>query len=465
MTALIARQNIDGSKPDTANGVSVANFELGTGNAWDCIQTLGVGVGFVTSGTAALTQANAGLLLIDASAGNVILNMPAASAAVGAVFQFKRVDASTNTVTINRAGSDTIDGALLLSLVAQYEFDEIRSDGVSAWRRLNTFANPARARNVISANDSIFRNRVINGNCFEDQRNQAAAQSIVAAAALAYCIDRFYTYCTGANVTGQQVTAADGTKRYRFTGAASVTAIGFGHRFEAANTVDLAGGTATLSVKLANSLLTTVNWAIYYANSADSFGTLASPTRTSITSGSFTVSASEGVYSAQIAVPAAATTGLELVLSVGAQVSGTLSIGEIQLEKGAVVPAAISFERVDVTTNKARCQRYLPALNSVSTTSFIGIGGAVSAAAAYCHIKFPVTARVAPTGVAGASVTTPSQVQISGIASTTSSAVAISVPSVDGCNLSLTTAGQTPGVGAIFFNTASGQLLFTGCEL
>ena len=134
MTAQIARQYMDGSKPDTPNGVSVANFQLGLGNAWDCLQTLGVGLSSVVAGNTTLTQANAGLLLIDATAGNVTLNLPAASAAVGAVFQFKRLDASANTVTVNRAGSDTIDGSTSFTLNSQFDYQEIRGDGTSAWR-------------------------------------------------------------------------------------------------------------------------------------------------------------------------------------------------------------------------------------------------------------------------------------------------------------------------------------------
>ena len=136
MTAQIARQYADGSKPDTANGVSVSNLELGLGNLWDCMQTMGVGVSSIGAGTTTLTQANAGLNLVDASGGNVTINLPTAAAAIGALFQFKRLDASANTVTINRAGGDTIDGATSLSLSSQYELKDMRSDGVSVWRLL-----------------------------------------------------------------------------------------------------------------------------------------------------------------------------------------------------------------------------------------------------------------------------------------------------------------------------------------
>ena len=100
-----------------------------------------------------------------------------------------------------------------------------------------------------------FKNRIINGNMATDQRNAAASQTYTAAAALEYSVDRWYGYCTGANVTGQQVagstTPTNTQFRYRFTGAASVTAVGFAQRIEQKNSYDLAGSTCTLSADLA----------------------------------------------------------------------------------------------------------------------------------------------------------------------------------------------------------------------
>ena len=203
---------------------------------------------------------------------------------------------------------------------------------------------------------SFKRNRIINGNMAADQRNAGAAQTITAAAALAYTVDRFYAYCTGANVTGQQVAGATANQyRYRFTGAASVTAIGFAQRIEAINSADLAGTTATLSVDLANSLLTTVTWTAYYANTTDTFGTLASPTVTSIATGTFTVTSTVSRYNAQISIPSAATTGLQIVLSVGAQTSGTWTIGSVQLEVGT---KATTYEMQIYSDQLAQCCRY-----------------------------------------------------------------------------------------------------------
>ena len=201
-----------------------------------------------------------------------------------------------------------------------------------------------------------MRNRIINGDMDTDQRNAGAAQTFTAAAALAYSVDRWYGYCTGANVTGQRVQGATaGQFRYRFTGAASVTGIGFGQRIEQLNSADLAGTTATLSVDLANSVLTSVTWTAYYATTADTFGTLASPTRTQIATGTFTVNSTVTRYSTQISVSGTATTGIEILFTVQAQTSGTWTIGDVQLEPGTV---ATPFERRSFGQELALCQRY-----------------------------------------------------------------------------------------------------------
>jgi len=234
------------------------------------------------------------------------------------------------------------------------------------------------------------RNRIINGAMAVDQRNVGAAQTFTAAAALAYSVDRWYGYCTGANVSGQRVQGATvGQYRYQITGAASVTGIGFGQRIEQLNSADLAGTTATLSVDLANSVLTSVTWTAYYATTADTFGTLASPTRTQIATGTFTVNSTVTRYSTQISIPSAATTGIEIVFTVGAQTSGTWTIGDVQLERGSV---ATPFERRSFGQELALCERYYlagtstPALNPLGTTANIS-----------CSTCFPVEMRVSPT--------------------------------------------------------------------
>lgn len=207
----------------------------------------------------------------------------------------------------------------------------------------------------VSTNALGMRNRLINGAFSIDQRNQGA-QTITAGAALAYTVDRWYAYSTGANVTGQRVAGAGNNQfAYSFTGAVGNTVIGFGQRIEAANSYDLSGSTATLSVFLANTVLTTVTWTAFYANTTDTFGTLASPTRTQIATGTFTVNSTLTRYATNISVPAAATTGIEIVFTVAAQTSGTWTIDNIQLEAG---PVATPFEFRMVGQELTLCQRY-----------------------------------------------------------------------------------------------------------
>jgi hypothetical protein len=216
------------------------------------------------------------------------------------------------------------------------------------------------AGSVNTPNTFGFKNRIINGGMVIDQRNAAASQTFTAAAALAYSVDRWYGYCTGANVTGQQVAGAAtptvAQYRYKFTGLASVTAVGFGQRIEQKNCYDLAGSTCTLSADLASSSLNTVTWTASYANTADTFGSLASPTITLISTGTFTITSTVTNYSVNISVPAAATTGIQIVFTVGALLgSDTWTIGNVQFEVGS---QATSFDLRDSGTELMLCRRY-----------------------------------------------------------------------------------------------------------
>ena len=210
---------------------------------------------------------------------------------------------------------------------------------------------------VSSAGLYGFKNRIINGSFSIAQRATSATITAGSTIAAGYStVDRWYVYCTGANVTAAQVAGvAPELHQLQITGASSVTAIGVGQRIEAANSADLAGSTCTLSANISNSILTTVTWTAYYANTADTFGTLASPTRTQIATGTFTVTSTNTRYSANIAIPSAATTGIEIVFTVGAQTSGTWKLDNIQLEEGAT---ATSFDYLDYGRSLAQCQRY-----------------------------------------------------------------------------------------------------------
>jgi hypothetical protein len=74
---------------------------------------------------------------IDASGGNVTATLPAASTAfgntMGITYKFQRIDNSGNTVTIQRAGSDTINGATSFTLTSQYQVKQIQCTSTSTW--------------------------------------------------------------------------------------------------------------------------------------------------------------------------------------------------------------------------------------------------------------------------------------------------------------------------------------------
>ena len=252
--------------------------------------------------------------------------------------------------------------------------------------------------NLSGTNGIPLRNRITNGDMRVAQRATSAtvtAGTAVPTASTGFpCVDRFFVYSTGANVTAAQVSGT-GTalNRLQITGAASVTAIGVGQRIERINSVDLAGGSATLSVDLSNSLLTTVTWTANYANTNDVFGTVGTPTKTQIATGTFTVSSTITNYTATFSVPSAATTGIEIVFTVGAQTSGTWVIGNVQLEAGTV---ATPYERVDYGLQFIQCQRYYQSASSVNLYMYIIDPGTNNTYRIYSAI-WPVRMRASPT--------------------------------------------------------------------
>lgn len=282
-----------------------------------------------------------------------------------------------------------------------------------------------------------FKNRLING-CFRvDQRNNGASQTITAAAALAYTVDRWYAYCTGANVTGQRVAGTGSNQyNYQFTGAASVTGINFAQRIETLNSYDLNGQNTTLSVYMSNSLLTSVTWTAYYANTSDTFGTVASPTVTQIATGTFTVSSTYSRYTANIAIPAAATTGIQIVFSVGAQTSGTWAIGYPQLELGTT---ATSFDIRNHTSELCMCQRYTNVYGGSGNYDVVGWGMGTSTTVTNAQVAFPVVMRIVPS------------LTVSGSWQNSDGAAAVAITT-----LAVLTASMSNEVGVITGTSASG---------
>lgn len=272
-----------------------------------------------------------------------------------------------------------------------------------------TLTVPDASGTIALTSNIMGRNRIINGNMYAAQRATSAtvtAGTAVPTASTGYpCVDRFFVYSTGANVTAAQVAGATSNKNLlQVTGAASVTAVGIGQRIEQFNSIDMAGQTCTLSVNIANSLLTTVTWTASYATTtADTFGTIGTPTKTQIATGTFTVTSTLTNYTANISVPSAATTGIEILFTVGAQTSGTWQIGNVQFETGSV---ATPFERLSYGTQFAQCQRYYQYYNNGVINGYQTAGGTQ-----WGYVMLPVVMLAAPSasivGAATSNCSTP----------------------------------------------------------
>jgi hypothetical protein len=248
--------------------------------------------------------------------------------------------------------------------------------------------------NCTGINYDGYKNRLINGQMQVAQRGTSGTSgAAVPTTAPTYpSVDRWYAYATGATVTVAQVAGTGAIKNnLQVTGAASVTAVGVGQRIEQLNCYDLAGSTCTLSVNISNSLLTTVTWTASYATSANTWSA-----KTQIATGTFTVTSTLTNYSAQISVSAAATTGIEILFTVGAQTSGTWVIGNAQLEKSSI---ATTFDYRPYGTELALCQRYYYRTNGTVNLPRLATGFSDSTTTANFIISFPVTMRTIPTAL------------------------------------------------------------------
>ena len=246
-----------------------------------------------------------------------------------------------------------------------------------------------------------FRNRIINGDMRIDQRfavGTGSSSQLFLSGTRAFALDRFSVLVQGNTVTGQRLRTGTGLTDgrqfvYQLTGANFVTSMQFEQRIEASNSYDLAGQNVTISVDISNSGLTSVSWALFYPSALDNFTTV-----TQIATGTWTVSSTMTRYAATVAIPAGAPyiNGLSLVLSVGAQVSGTWRIANVQLEPGS---SATVFEHRPIGTELALCQRYYNRhVGTTTTGNFFSLcNGYMFATTQWETVyTFPVEMRVAP---------------------------------------------------------------------
>jgi hypothetical protein len=305
-----------------------------------------------------------------------------------------------------------------------------------------------------------FKNRIINGAMVIDQRNNGASYTATTGG-LRYGVDRFFIYASGANLTGQQVAGTNtGTqKAFRITGATGSTACNFSQRIEAVNTYDMASTTVTASVKVYCSTSIS-NAQIYLLNptATDNYASTTSAFATNITLNSglntIVVSGTNGanaIYGSEI--------GIAFNSGIGNGVS--VDISSFQLEKGST---ATSFDYRPYGTELALCQRYLPCMNGNTGERIPSIGA--NAAQAYTVFNFGVEPRVPPTGI---SVTTVGNFSLfnyrTGAVCGTITAITFATAGKLTGLILVATSSVAANDTCHLYPAASGQILFTGCEL
>jgi hypothetical protein len=208
---------------------------------------------------------------------------------------------------------------------------------------------------LTAPNNFGFKNRLINGAFSVAQKGLSGIAGTVASPLTGTypSVDRWYAYSTGGTVTTSQ-SASKGLNFLSVAGISSVSAVGIGQRIEAVNCADLAGSNAALSLVTSNSFLSSMSWIVSYAGSTDVW-----TTKTLIASGALTINSTQQQFTTTFAIPTAATTGIEVLFTTGAQTSGAWTLSNIQLEKGST---ATSFDYRPYGTELILCQRYYEVL-------------------------------------------------------------------------------------------------------
>lgn len=125
------------------NGISkwgVGDWIAFNGSVWQRVEGgtdgnfLGVSTGIVSKAFAdtgyTLTTSDY-TVLVDATGGATVINLPSASTVTGFIFVIKKTDASANTVTVTPSGGQTIDGAANRVLSYQYSAITLQSNGTN----------------------------------------------------------------------------------------------------------------------------------------------------------------------------------------------------------------------------------------------------------------------------------------------------------------------------------------------
>jgi hypothetical protein len=332
-----------------------------------------------------------------------------------------------------------------------------------------------------TSNFAAGKNKIINGDCNINQRNFSSGT-----ATGQYILDRFQDDGTGGTITTsiQQFTPGTapvaGYEAKQFMRTITATQSAAGHYDSLTQAIEdvrtLAGQTVTVSF-WAKAASGTPNIGISLSQNFGSGGSASIISSAAVQ----TITTSWARYSFTLNLPSISgkTIGtssfvkLYIFVSVGSTIqsfgypavglqNNTFDVWGVQVEAGSV---ATAFQTATGTLQGelAACQRYLPAIAAVNGELFTG--QAYTGTQAIVPCIFPVTPRVAPTGI---TVNSAGNFRLRNNAASklTVTSMTFSTASNNSCTLDVgVSTGLTAGNASCLFNESGGTILFTGCEL
>ena len=352
----------------TTDKIQVLLTSAVTTNQLDCIATykdISTTAYFGSSPTLVTTNNTTAVDLVPAPASNVQRIVDFIS-----VYNADTVNAIV-TIRINRNGSTGVLFKCILSTNELLVYVEGKG-----WNIHSSSGLSKQSLLYDNSNITTNPNYLINSGF---QVAQAATSATITAgtatptASLGYpVVDSWFCYSVGGNPTLARVTGSNTTaNRLQLTGAASTTSVGIGQRLEAINTTSLANKTVTLSFECSNSLLTSLTVvANRPTTTANTFGTIGTPTKTLINSTNVAINSTLTRYSVTFTCPQDVDKGLEILFVLGAQTSGTFVLSNVKLEEGSV---ATTFVPTIYDNELFKCKRYFE-VGSFTTSQYNVVG-------------------------------------------------------------------------------------------
>jgi len=233
-----------------------------------------------------------------------------------------------------------------------------------------------------------FKNRIINGNMYINQRAFSSGTS-------GYTVDRWQI---GGASAGGLVSSGLPNNFQQGVYVTRTSAAGTGYFYqniESKNCFDLVGETVTVSFWAKATSLTALVVQLGHASATDNFGTVTTISSVTVSS---SPSSSWAQYSATFtALPSGAANGLQVYIGGTTASTGTMNLTGVQLEKGST---ATSFDYRPYGTELALCQRYYYKTKADAANRMLSTSGQCFGTTGWiATTHFPVTMRTRPTAL------------------------------------------------------------------